>query len=57
MGSTFGFARFDDHFSPKIVGELNWQHVKLVLFEPDSIAHPGKVKAEITLESHDRLID
>ena len=24
---TDGFARFDDFFSPKIVGELNGQHV------------------------------
>ena len=114
-----GFARFDDLFSPKIVGELNGQHVKLVrvegdkvpwhthededelfwvlegelevmthdtsvtlrpgeftivprrlehrivprghvklvLFEPDGIAHTGNVKAEITLESFDRLTD
>jgi len=113
------FARFDDLFSPKIVGELNGQHVKLVrvegdkvpwhthdaedelfwvlegelevlthdtsvtlrpgeftivprrvehrvvprghvklvLFEPDGIAHTGKVKAEITLDSYERLDD
>ena len=25
-----GFALFDEHWSPKIVGELNGQHVKLV---------------------------
>ena len=116
---TDGFARFDDLFSPKIVGELNGQHVKLVrvegdkvpwhthdaedelfwvlegelevlthdtsvtllpgeftivprrvehrvvprghvklvLFEPDGIAHTGKVKAEITLDSYERLDD
>ena len=30
-------------------------HVKLVLFEPDGIAHTGKVKAEITLDHYDRL--
>ena len=114
-----GFARFDDLFSPKIVGELNGQHVKLVrvegdkvpwhthdaedelfwvlegelevlthdtsvtlrpgeftivprrvehrvvprghvklvLFEPDGIAHTGKVKAGITLDSYERLND
>jgi len=114
---TDGFARFDDLFSPKIVGELNGQHVKLVrvegdkvpwhmhdaedelfwvlegelevlthdtsvtlrpgeftivphsvehrvvprghvklvLFEPDGIAHTGKVKAEITLDRYERL--
>lgn len=111
------FARFDDLFSPKIVSELNGQHVKLVrvegdkvpwhthdhedelfwvlegemdvltrddslrltpgefvvvprgvehkvipqgsvklvLFEPDGIAHTGDVKAEITLARYERL--
>jgi len=32
-------------------------HVKLVLFEPDGIAHTGNVKAEITLEKYERLDD
>ncbi len=111
------FEKFNDTFSPKIVGELNGQHVKvvrlegdkvpwhthenedemffvvdgildiyekdknitlqsgefyivqrgvehrviprgqvkLILFEPAGIAHTGKVKAEITKESFDRL--
>ncbi|MCJ7553911.1 MAG: cupin domain-containing protein [Ignavibacteriaceae bacterium] len=111
------FEKFNDTFSPKIVGELNGQyvlvvrlegdkvpwhihenedemffvvdgildiyekdknitlqsgefyivqrgvehrvvprgHVKLILFEPAGIAHSGKVKAEITKESFDRL--
>ncbi|MDX2435815.1 MAG: cupin domain-containing protein [Acidobacteriota bacterium] len=114
-----GFAAFDDLFSPKIVADLNGQHVKivrvegdkvpwhthdaedelfwvmegelevltrdgsvtlqpgeftvvphgvehrilprghvkLVLFEPDGIAHTGKVKADITLETYERLGD
>jgi mannose-6-phosphate isomerase-like protein (cupin superfamily) len=30
-------------------------HVKLMLFEPEGIAHTGKVKAEITKKSFDRL--
>ena len=30
-------------------------HVNLVLFEPDGIAHTGKVKAEITLDRYERL--
>ena len=30
-------------------------HVKLILFEPEGIAHTGKVKAEITKRSFDRL--
>ena len=111
------FEKFNDTFSPKIVGELNGQyvlvvrlegdkvpwhiheiedemffvvdgildiyekdknitlqsgefyivqrgvehrvvprgHVKLILFEPAGIAHTGKVKADITKESFDRL--
>ena len=31
------FERFDDLFSPKIVGELNGQHVKLVRVEGDRV--------------------
>lgn len=31
------FAMFDDTFSPKIVGELNGQHVKLVRLEGDKV--------------------
>ena len=30
-------------------------HVKLILFEPEGSAHTGKVKAEITKKSFDRL--
>lgn len=30
-------------------------HVRLILFEPKSIAHTGKVKAEITKKNFDRL--
>lgn len=30
---TEKFAQFSDHWSPKIVGELNGQHVKLVKFQ------------------------
>ena len=32
-------------------------HVKLVLFEPDGIAHTGTVRTEITLETYERLGD
>jgi mannose-6-phosphate isomerase-like protein (cupin superfamily) len=37
------FSRFDGYFQPKIVGELNGQHVKL-----------AKVKGEFTWHSHER---
>jgi len=30
-------------------------HVRLILFEPDGIAHTGKVRVEITKDRYDRL--
>jgi mannose-6-phosphate isomerase-like protein (cupin superfamily) len=33
------FATFSEHFSPKIVGELNGQHVKLVKFQGEFVWH------------------
>jgi len=33
------FSLFSEHFSPKIVGELNGQHVKLVKFKGPFIWH------------------
>jgi len=30
-------------------------HVKLILFEPEAIAHTGNVRAEITKDHYDRL--
>ncbi len=33
------FARFEDHWSPKIVAELNGQHVKLVKFQGEFVWH------------------
>jgi mannose-6-phosphate isomerase-like protein (cupin superfamily) len=32
-------SRFDEHWSPKIVGELNGQHVKLVKFLGEFVWH------------------
>jgi mannose-6-phosphate isomerase-like protein (cupin superfamily) len=36
---TVKLARFDKHWSPKIVGELNGQHVKLVKFLGEFVWH------------------
>jgi mannose-6-phosphate isomerase-like protein (cupin superfamily) len=33
------FALFNEHWSPKIVGELNGQHVKLVKFQGEFVWH------------------
>jgi len=55
------FAMFDDTFSPKIVGELNGQHVKLVRLEGDKVPwHSHRTEDELfwvldgTLEVHER---
>ncbi len=55
------FARFADTFSPKIVGELNGQHVKLVRAEGDKVpwhAHADEDELfwvlEGELEVHER---
>jgi mannose-6-phosphate isomerase-like protein (cupin superfamily) len=55
------FAMFADTFSPKVVGELNGQHVKLVRLEGDKVpwhAHDGEDELfwvlDGVLEVHER---
>ena len=40
-------ARFSDHFQPKIVGELNGQHVKLVKFQGEFVWHSHEAEDEM----------
>ncbi len=42
-------ASFQDHWSPKIVGELNGQHVKLVKFQGEFVWHHHDVEDEMFL--------
>jgi mannose-6-phosphate isomerase-like protein (cupin superfamily) len=42
-------ATFSDHFSPKIVAELNGQQVKLVKFQGDFVWHHHDVEDELFL--------
>ena len=42
-------ARFSDHFQPKIVGELNGQHVKLVKFQGEFVWHSHDAEDEMFL--------
>jgi len=42
-------ASFADHFSPKIVGELNGQHVKLVKFQGEFVWHHHDTQDEFFL--------
>ena len=43
------FALFHDHWSPRIVGELNGQHVKLVKFQGEFIWHTHDHEDELFL--------
>ena len=42
-------ALFDDHWSPKVVGELNGQHVKLVKFRGEFVWHKHDQEDELFL--------
>ena len=58
------FSLFNEHWSPKIVGELNGQEVKLVKFEGEFVWHKHEeedelffvVKGSFTLELRDKNI-
>ncbi len=43
------FARFADHWSPKVVGELNGQQVKLVKFVGEFVWHKHDAEDELFL--------
>ncbi len=43
------FARFSDHWSPKVVGELNGQQVKLVKFQGPFVWHHHDDEDELFL--------
>jgi len=43
------FASFDEHWSPRIVGELNGQHVKLVKFQGEFVWHHHDLEDELFL--------
>ncbi len=54
------FERFEDLFSPKIVGELNGQHVKLVRAEGDKVpfhTHEDEDELFYVLEGELDIID
>ena len=54
------FERFEDLFSPKIVGELNGQHVKLVRVEGDKVplhTHDNEDELFFVLEGELDILD
>ncbi len=48
-------ARFDTHWDPKIIGELNGQHVKLVKLEGEFVWHRHDAEDELFLVLHGRF--
>jgi len=59
------FGLFTEHWSPKIVGELNGQHVKLVKFKGPFVWHHHEnedelflvIKGSFTMEFRDKNIE
>jgi len=49
------FASFSDHWSPKIVGELNGQHVKVVKFVGEFVWHHHDHEDEMFLVHRGRF--
>lgn len=57
-------AQFDDHWNPRIVAELNGQHVKLVKFEGEFVWHHHDnedelfyvVRGEFRMDFRDRSV-
>lgn len=43
------FSLFQEHWSPKIAGELNGQHVKLVKFQGEFVWHRHELEDELFL--------
>ena len=57
-------SRFDTHWDPKIIGELNGQHVKVVKFQGPFVWHQHEhedelflvLKGSFTMEFRDRTV-
>ena len=49
------FAAFDDHWSPKIIGELNGQQVKLAKFQGPFVWHHHENEDELFLVHRGRF--
>lgn len=50
------FARFGDHWSPKVVGELNESYVKVVKVQGEFVWHHHEVEDELFLVVKGRLL-
>ncbi len=50
------FASFREHWSPKVVGEVNGQHVKLVKFQGEFVWHHHDAEDELFLVVRGRFV-
>jgi mannose-6-phosphate isomerase-like protein (cupin superfamily) len=50
------FGLFDEHWSPKIVGELNGQYVKLAKLKGEFVWHDHEAEEELFLVIQGRLV-
>lgn len=56
---------FSDHFNPRIVGELNGQHIKLVKFQGEFVWHHHEnedemflvIEGSFQMELRDKIVD
>lgn len=59
------FSMFNDHWSPRIIGELNGQHVKLAKVKGEFVWHDHKdedelffiVKGKLRIEFRDKTVE
>ena len=59
------FKLFNDHWSPKVVGELNGQHIKLAKVEGEFVWHDHKdedelfliIKGKLKIEFRDKTVE
>lgn len=59
------FSTFSEHWTPKIVGELNQQHVKIAKFKGEFVMHHHKnedelflvIKGVLNIELEDKTIE
>lgn len=50
------FSLFDEHWSPKVIGELNGQHVKIAKIEGEFIWHSHENEDELFYVVQGRLV-
>lgn len=50
------FSRFQDHWSPKIIGDLNGSHVKLAKLKGEFVWHRHETEDELFLVVKGRLL-